>query len=152
MSLIRKYHNHKLQTNPWHREEDPHNNHETPGRQTKQSNQLSLQVLLLIHWILVFQTGPRSFCAVFKVISSFAVISLGKKIKLVALLCLLGVIWLLSFYVSSSLCCGLVCHCDISRSYSLLNFEILKLFSYYQTNNAEPSEMPHVSPSVPMFA
>ena len=33
---------HKLQTNPWHREEEPHNNHETPGRQTKQINQLSL--------------------------------------------------------------------------------------------------------------
>ena len=42
VSMIRKYHNHKLQTNPWHREEEPHNNHETPGRQTKQSNQLSL--------------------------------------------------------------------------------------------------------------
>ena len=40
--MIRKYHNHKLQINPWHREEEPHNNHETPGRQTKQSNQLSL--------------------------------------------------------------------------------------------------------------
>ena len=40
--MIRKYHNHKLQTNPWHRKEEPHNNHETPGRQTKQSNQLSL--------------------------------------------------------------------------------------------------------------
>ena len=37
--MIRKYHNHKLQTNPWHREEEPHNNHET---QTKLSNQLSL--------------------------------------------------------------------------------------------------------------
>ena len=36
--MIRKYHNHKLQTNPWYREEEPHNNHETPGRQTKQSN------------------------------------------------------------------------------------------------------------------
>ena len=33
-----KRHNHKLQTNPWHREEKPHNNHETQGRQTKQSN------------------------------------------------------------------------------------------------------------------
>ena len=32
--MIRKYHNHKLQTNPWHHEEGPHNNHETPGRQT----------------------------------------------------------------------------------------------------------------------
>ena len=33
---------HKLQTNSWHREEEPHNNHETSARQTKQSNQLSL--------------------------------------------------------------------------------------------------------------
>ena len=33
--MIRKYHNHKLQTDPWHCEEEPHNNHETPGRQTK---------------------------------------------------------------------------------------------------------------------
>ena len=41
VSMIRKYHNHKLQTNPWHPEEETHNNHETPGRQTKQSNQLS---------------------------------------------------------------------------------------------------------------
>ena len=39
--MIRKYHNHKLQTNPWNREEEPHNNHETQGRQTKQSKQLS---------------------------------------------------------------------------------------------------------------
>ena len=40
--LIRKYHNHKPQTTPWHREEEPLNHHETPGRQIKQSNQLSL--------------------------------------------------------------------------------------------------------------
>ena len=40
VSMIRKSHNHKLQTNPWHREEEPHNNHETQG--TQQSNQLSL--------------------------------------------------------------------------------------------------------------
>ena len=40
--MIRKYHNHKLQINPWHREEEPHNQHETPGRQTKQNNLLSL--------------------------------------------------------------------------------------------------------------
>ena len=42
VSMIRKYHIHKLQTNPWHRKEEPHNNHEAPERQTKQSNQLSL--------------------------------------------------------------------------------------------------------------
>ena len=29
--MIRKYHNHKLQTNPWHRKEDPHSNQKTPG-------------------------------------------------------------------------------------------------------------------------
>ena len=40
--MIRKYHNHKLQTNSWHREEEPHNSHETPGRQTKQSIQHTL--------------------------------------------------------------------------------------------------------------
>ena len=39
--MTRKYHNNKLQTNPWHRQEEPHNNQETPGIQTKQSSQLS---------------------------------------------------------------------------------------------------------------
>ena len=39
--MIRKYHNNKLQTAPWHREGEPLNHHETPGRQIKQSNQLS---------------------------------------------------------------------------------------------------------------
>ena len=37
-----EYHNHKLQTNQWHHEEEPHSNQETPGKQIKQSNQLSL--------------------------------------------------------------------------------------------------------------
>ena len=36
--MIRKYHNHKLQTTPWHCEEETLNHHETPGRQIKQSN------------------------------------------------------------------------------------------------------------------
>ena len=40
--MIRKYHNHKSQTTLWHCEEEPLNHHETPGRQIKQSNQLSL--------------------------------------------------------------------------------------------------------------
>ena len=40
--MIRKYHNHKPQTTLWQREEEPLNHHETPGRQIKQSNQLSL--------------------------------------------------------------------------------------------------------------
>ena len=40
--MIRKYHNHKPQTKPRHREEEQHPNHETPGRQTKLNIQLSL--------------------------------------------------------------------------------------------------------------
>ena len=40
--MIRKYHNDKLQTNPWHHEEELRNYHKTQGRQTKQSKQLSL--------------------------------------------------------------------------------------------------------------
>ena len=40
--MIRKYHNHKTQTTVWHLEEELLNNHETPGRQIKQSDQLSL--------------------------------------------------------------------------------------------------------------
>ena len=46
--MFRKYHNHKLQTNPWHCEEEPHNHHETSGRQTNQSNQLSLLTIKTI--------------------------------------------------------------------------------------------------------
>ena len=42
VSMIRKYHNHKPQTTPRHREEEPLNHHTTLGRQIKQSNQLSL--------------------------------------------------------------------------------------------------------------
>ena len=34
--------NHKLQINLWHCEEEPHTNHETTGRHTKQCNKLSL--------------------------------------------------------------------------------------------------------------
>ena len=37
VSMIRKYHNHKLQINPWHREEEQNDNHKTPGRQAKQT-------------------------------------------------------------------------------------------------------------------
>ena len=40
--MIREYHNHKPQTTLWHREEEQLNRLETPGRQIKQSNQLSL--------------------------------------------------------------------------------------------------------------
>ena len=49
--MIRKYQNHKLQTNPWQREEEPHNNHKTPGRQTKQSSQLSFPIKMIANYI-----------------------------------------------------------------------------------------------------
>ena len=41
-SMIRIYHNHTLQTNPWHHEEEPQNTHsnKTSPKQWKQSNQL----------------------------------------------------------------------------------------------------------------
>ena len=42
VSLIRINHNHKPQTYPWHCKKEPNNHHKTPGRQSKQSNQLSL--------------------------------------------------------------------------------------------------------------
>ena len=49
-----KYRNYKLQTNPWHREEEPHNNHETPGRQTKQSQATSsvfpIKMIAKLEW------------------------------------------------------------------------------------------------------
>ena len=40
--MIRKNRNHKPQTTAWHRVEEQLNHHETPERQIKQSNQLSL--------------------------------------------------------------------------------------------------------------
>ena len=50
--MIRKYHNHKPQATPWHREEDPLNHYETPERQIKQSNQLSIphQIIAIREW------------------------------------------------------------------------------------------------------
>ena len=42
--MIKKYHNHTLQTNPMHGEEEPQNtnSHKTSGRQLNQSKQFSL--------------------------------------------------------------------------------------------------------------
>ena len=39
--IRKKKHNYKLQTNSWHREEEQHNNHETPGnKQSKATSSL----------------------------------------------------------------------------------------------------------------
>ena len=40
--MIRKDHNHEPQTTPRHCEEQPLNRREAPGKQIKQSNQLSI--------------------------------------------------------------------------------------------------------------
>ena len=63
VSMIRKYYNHKPKTNPWHREEEPHNHHQTPGRQTKQSNQLLFDHPFIrrsaIYWPLFYFSGKH---------------------------------------------------------------------------------------------
>ena len=47
--MLRKYHNRKLRINPWHREEELHNNHKTLGRQTSAKQQaLSLFPIKMI--------------------------------------------------------------------------------------------------------
>ena len=49
--MIRKYHNHKLHTNPWHREEEPHNYHEKPGRQSKATSFLfPIEIIVKLEW------------------------------------------------------------------------------------------------------
>ena len=52
--MIRKYHNHKLQTNLWYREEEPHNNHETPGRPDKQRKAIGsffpIEMIAKLEW------------------------------------------------------------------------------------------------------
>ena len=49
--MIGKYHNHKPQTTQWHLKEEPLNHHETPGRQIKQSNQLSpLKMIAILEY------------------------------------------------------------------------------------------------------
>ena len=49
--MIRKYHNYKLQTNPWHREEEPHNNHETPGNLGKATSFLfPIKMIANLEW------------------------------------------------------------------------------------------------------
>ena len=50
--MIRVYHNRKLQTNLRHRNEEPHNNHETLERQTnKATNSLSLvKMIAKLEW------------------------------------------------------------------------------------------------------
>ena len=61
--MIRKYHNRKPQKTPWHREEELLNHHQTPGRQIKQSNQLSLPRVL-------FRQKKKIYILANKIVSS----------------------------------------------------------------------------------
>ena len=49
VSMIRKYHNHKLQTTPGHREEQRLNHHETPGRFGQAQN---MELIKMFLWLL----------------------------------------------------------------------------------------------------
>ena len=42
---------HNLQTTPWHRKEEPHSNHETPGKQSKAtSSLLPIETIAKLEW------------------------------------------------------------------------------------------------------
>ena len=46
------YHNNKLQTNPWHRDEEPHKNHETPESQLSKatSSLFPIKMIAKLEW------------------------------------------------------------------------------------------------------
>ena len=50
--MIRKYHNHKPQTTPWHREEEQLNHHETQGRQINKatSSLFPIKMIAILEW------------------------------------------------------------------------------------------------------
>ena len=50
--MIKKYHNYKLQTNPWNHEKEPHNNHEHPeDKQSKATSSLfPIKIIAKIEW------------------------------------------------------------------------------------------------------
>ena len=48
--MIRKYHNHKLQTNPWHREEEPHNNHQEDKQSKATSSLFPIAMIAKLEW------------------------------------------------------------------------------------------------------
>ena len=50
--MIRKYHNHKPQTTPWHRKEEPLNHHDTPERQLSKatSSPFPIKMIAILEW------------------------------------------------------------------------------------------------------
>ena len=47
--MIKKYHNHILQTNPWDCEEEPHSNNETPGSKAT-SSFFQIKMIAKLEW------------------------------------------------------------------------------------------------------
>ena len=60
--MIRKYHNHSLQTNQWHHEENTQNtnSHKTPGRQVKQQALIPIKMIVKIEGHRVPKTKHRT--------------------------------------------------------------------------------------------
>ena len=50
VSMIRKYHNHKLQTNPLHREEKPHSNHQIDKQSKAASSLFPIKMIAKLEW------------------------------------------------------------------------------------------------------
>ena len=48
--MIRKYHNHKLQTNQWHREDAPHNNHTRKTNKAVTSSHFPIKMIAKLEW------------------------------------------------------------------------------------------------------
>ena len=50
--MIRKYHNHKLQTNPWHREEEPHKitRHQEDKQSKATSSLFDMKMFVKLEW------------------------------------------------------------------------------------------------------
>ena len=132
--MVRKYHNHKLQPNPWHREEEPHNNHEALGKQTKQSNQISLPNLSLSSPLFY---SPTSLLSTRSPI--YSLLSLSLCLSLLSILCrsLLSILFVslysvsLSLYVSFYSVSLSTSVSTLSLSLSLLCLSTLSLSLYF---------------------
>ena len=153
----RKFHNHKLQTNPWHREEEPHSNHEALGKQTKQSNQISLPHLLALFLILSLSLSlslspPFSLLAHLSTLYSLSLslsLSLSVCVYLSTLYSILFVVLHSLFSLSLTLLCLslrlsllclplYVCLYSVSLSFSLYTLPLYSLSLYTLFSTCTP--------------
>ena len=109
--MIRKCHNHKLQTTPWHREEEPPNHHETPGRHIKQSNQLKSQLKLKVlpmkeAWLTKITSKSESLFLEVKQVGSFTILLKSKISQTPFIFSLLGPLSILKLKSPSKIKCS----------------------------------------------